>query len=655
MKRIIYGLLVVLSFCFFVGCQGKTYEVSFDLNYETTQPAPATQKIKEGEKATEPLQPTREGYEFLGWFKEDAEERYDFGTPVTSTFTLYARWRELEEDEKVAYYLGGSFNNYDAADPDYKMTKDEDGKYSFTLELTDENRDHTYDGHYYKVTAGSWDADKCWGIDIYYIQPAPLSPTGAGLGSIWHWANGTLKVTFDPEEMLIIDELVIPEPIIEEIEPTVYGKFNGWAIEGENAFVLTDPDGDGIYTGMIEFEEAGTSDFKVVVSRKWYDDQWGQRWGAEEQYKPDGSPAGFGDAIEIDYEAGLYLFEFDSKTKETTYLKVEADVVYEFVHPRIYGKFNTWDMEGENAFVLTDSDGDGIYTGMIEFEAAGESDFTVVLSKKWYDDQWGQRWGAEEQYKPDGSPAGFGDAIEIDYEAGLYLFAFDSKTKETTCLKVEAGTIDAYAYPRIYGEFNGWDIDGENAFILSDPDGDGIYTGMIEFEAAGESDFSVVLSRKWYDDQWGKRWGAEEQYKPDGTPAGMGSTTKITYEAGLYLFTFDSETKETAYLKVEAGVVYEFAFPRVYGALNGWDMEGENALVLTDEDGDGVYTASFEFSEEGITDIWVVLSKKWYDDEWGKRWGAEDQYKLESDLAYEEGTYLFSFNAETKEIIVVKQ
>ena len=426
MKRIIYGLLVVLSFCFFVGCQGKTYEVSFDLNYETTQPAPATQKIKEGEKATEPLQPTREGYEFLGWFKEDAEERYDFGTPVTSTFTLYARWRELEEDEKVAYYLGGSFNNYDAADPDYKMTKDEDGKYSFTLELTDENRDHTYDGHYYKVTAGSWDADKCWGIDIYYIQPAPLSPTGAGLGSIWHWANGTLKVTFDPEEMLIIDELVIPEPIIEEIEPTVYGKFNGWAIEGENAFVLTDPDGDGIYTGMIEFEEAGTSDFTVVVSRKWYDDQWGQRWGAEEQYKPDGSPAGFGDAIEIDYEAGLYLFAFDSKTKETTCLKVEAGTIDAYAYPRIYGEFNGWDIDGENAFILSDPDGDGIYTGMIEFEAAGESDFSVVLSRKWYDDQFGKRWGAEEQYKLES---------DLAYEEGTYLFSFNAETKEIIVVK----------------------------------------------------------------------------------------------------------------------------------------------------------------------------------------------------------------------------
>ena len=59
-------------------------------------------------------------------------------------------------------------------------------------------------------------------------------------------------------------------------------------------------------------------------------------------------------------------------------------------------------------------------------------------------------------------------------------------------LKVEAGTIDAYAYPRIYGEFNGWDIDGENAYPER-PGRGRIYTGMIEFEAAGESDFSVVL------------------------------------------------------------------------------------------------------------------------------------------------------------------
>ncbi|HOA78319.1 MAG TPA: InlB B-repeat-containing protein, partial [Bacilli bacterium] len=270
------------------GCGETKYTVEFDLNYEGAPAGPAAQELAKGDKATEPLAPTRAGYEFLGWFKnEDDEEPYDFSLEVEASFVLYAKWREVEAD--VVWYLGGSFNNYAPDDPDYVMEKGEDGIYTFTVELTDDNRDKTYDGHYYKVTDGTWEV--CYGVDNYYINPAPASPTGGGLGSIWHWANGTLTVRFDPEELLITDELVMKEDIIEELDPRLYGKFNGWAIDGETAIVMSDPDGDGIYTAEIEFEEGDTSDFTVCVSRKWYDDQWGQRWGAHEQYKLDGAPA----------------------------------------------------------------------------------------------------------------------------------------------------------------------------------------------------------------------------------------------------------------------------------------------------------------------------------------------------------------------------
>ncbi|MDD4000511.1 MAG: hypothetical protein PHX62_06435, partial [Bacilli bacterium] len=80
-------------------------------------------------------------------------------------------------------------------------------------------------------------------------------------------------------------------------------------------------------------------------------------------------------------------------------------------------------------------------------------------------------------------------------------------------------------------------------------DSDGIYTGMYEFAEAGSTDISLCLSKMWYDDEWGQRWGAKEQYKFDGTVAEMGVTTQMTYEAGKYLFSYDSTTKITTYVK----------------------------------------------------------------------------------------------------------
>jgi hypothetical protein len=52
------------------------------------------------------------------------------------------------------------------------------------------------------------------------------------------------------------------------------------------------------------------------------------------------------------------------------------------------------------------------------------------------------------------------------------------------------------------------------------------------------------------DDQWGKRWGAEGQYKFDGTPAGFGQATQIEFEVGTYKFTYNSETHVTTYQKI---------------------------------------------------------------------------------------------------------
>ncbi|MCK9536598.1 MAG: InlB B-repeat-containing protein [Bacilli bacterium] len=546
--KTIFMLILFFVAIMMTACTTK-FKVKFDLNYQDASDGPLTQEVVKGEKATEPLAPARVGYDFLGWFKNDKDiEPYDFNLPVEANITLYAKWKEKEAE--VTYYLAGSFNAYVPNDAAYVMTKDKDGLYTFTVELTADNRDTAYDGHYYKVTNGTWDADGCYGVDNYYINPAPSSPTGGGLGSIWHWANGSLTVKFDAEELLITDTLVMEEDVIEELEPRIYGKFNGWVIDGDNAQILTDPDGDGIYTIEIDFAEGGTSDFTVCLSRKWYDDEWGQRWGANEQYKLDGTAAGMGNATEITYEVGKYLFSYNSATKITTHALLVADYIDEYSAPRLYGKFNGWVIDGDRAYILTDPDGDGIYTLVIDFAEGDTSDFTVCLSRKWYDDEWGKRWGANEQYKFDGTAAGMGDATEITYEAGTYFFSYNSVTKVTTYAQLVADYVDEYSAPRLYGKFNGWAIDGLNAMILTDPDGDSIYTLVIDFVEGGTSDFTVCLSRKWFDDEWGQRWGANEQYKFDGTAAGMGNVTEITYEAGTYQFSYNCNTKVTAYTKI---------------------------------------------------------------------------------------------------------
>ncbi len=95
-KTIKIGILILFA-CLFVtgcGCSKTKYTVEFDSNGGSLV---SSQVVEKNGKVKEPYEPTRSGYEFLGWFLDlDDEKAYDFNTSVTSDFTLHAKWEKLE-------------------------------------------------------------------------------------------------------------------------------------------------------------------------------------------------------------------------------------------------------------------------------------------------------------------------------------------------------------------------------------------------------------------------------------------------------------------------------------------------------------------------------------------------------------------------------
>ena len=70
---------------------GKYYRVTFTTDDDAS--AVAQQRIEAGEKVTEPLAPTKDGNEFMGWFLDEAcTKKFDFDARITEDVTLYAKF-----------------------------------------------------------------------------------------------------------------------------------------------------------------------------------------------------------------------------------------------------------------------------------------------------------------------------------------------------------------------------------------------------------------------------------------------------------------------------------------------------------------------------------------------------------------------------------
>ncbi|MDE7372868.1 MAG: InlB B-repeat-containing protein, partial [Clostridia bacterium] len=97
-RKLFLSLLLVVMIAslavVFVACNNDPpaappdeYTVTFDSDGGSSVDA---QTVKSGEKAVEPDDPSKDEYDFKGWFI--GETKYDFDTPVTDDITLKAKW-----------------------------------------------------------------------------------------------------------------------------------------------------------------------------------------------------------------------------------------------------------------------------------------------------------------------------------------------------------------------------------------------------------------------------------------------------------------------------------------------------------------------------------------------------------------------------------
>ena len=84
----------------------NTYIVSFISNGGSEVD---TQTVDENSCASKPADPTRDGYSFVGWFKDNSlTEEFDFATPITRDTALFAKWEKLIIYNTVSFDANGA-------------------------------------------------------------------------------------------------------------------------------------------------------------------------------------------------------------------------------------------------------------------------------------------------------------------------------------------------------------------------------------------------------------------------------------------------------------------------------------------------------------------------------------------------------------------
>ncbi len=76
--------------------QATKYIVTFETNGGSKV---EDQRVESGEKATRPADPSKDGYDFVDWFKGEETNPFDFNTAITENITLKAKWNEKPRPE----------------------------------------------------------------------------------------------------------------------------------------------------------------------------------------------------------------------------------------------------------------------------------------------------------------------------------------------------------------------------------------------------------------------------------------------------------------------------------------------------------------------------------------------------------------------------
>ena len=171
------------------------------------------QTVKNGEKATEPEAPTREGYTFGGWTTDyEGNEPYDFNVVVTENIQIYGQWIRDISSFRVTF-------KYNSDQEDSAVTVENGAK---VAEPTDPERDgYTFTGWYLDaLCTEEYDFNKAVEDDLVLYGGWQRSAVSVTFNLNYSGANAPVKIN-----AAFGKAVILPDGIV--LERYLYA-FDGW-------------------------------------------------------------------------------------------------------------------------------------------------------------------------------------------------------------------------------------------------------------------------------------------------------------------------------------------------------------------------------------------------------------------------------------------
>ena len=193
------------------------YDVMFNVDMEGVTPV-ATQTVKCNETANEPTAPTKEGYKFLGWFKDGENTAFDFTTPITKSMTLTAKWELNLQTVNVVIYRNGDMTK------EFKTVALEKQPKGTVIDLTRLDIANYYTANSTgKYDFYGWYNDGKW--NEYKANPE-TPPAGLDSITVNGWTN-IICMVYDHEKVIV-------KAITDDDKTTETQLFSGMARRGSN-------------------------------------------------------------------------------------------------------------------------------------------------------------------------------------------------------------------------------------------------------------------------------------------------------------------------------------------------------------------------------------------------------------------------------------